>query len=56
MARSTIIRETPPGVPDPTPDETPHGCYAGWVFLSYEDEDGAERDEAVPCRRCGENL
>ena len=37
-------------------EETPHGCYAGWVFLGYEDEDGQEYHEAVPCRRCTESL
>ncbi len=52
MARNPIIRESTPTVP-PT-DETPHGCYAGWVFLGYEDEDGQEHHEAVPCRRCAE--
>ncbi len=56
MARSTIIRETPPGVPDPTPNETPHGCYSGWVFLGLEVEDeSGERGEVIErvrCRRC----
>jgi hypothetical protein len=56
MARNSIIRENPPGVPDPTPDETPHGCYRCWVFLGYEDEDGHEHHEAVPCRRCAEHV
>jgi hypothetical protein len=31
-------------------------CYGGYVYMGVE-EDGQERDEAVPCRRCnGENL
>ena len=51
---TNILPTTPEKVP--APDETPHGCYAGWVFLGYEDEDGQERDEAVPCRRCAESL
>jgi hypothetical protein len=55
MARNPIIRETPSKVPFPTED-TPHGCYAGWVFLGFEveDEDGehVEEIERVPCRKC----
>jgi hypothetical protein len=54
MARNPIIREHPPEVPIPTPEETPHACYDGWVFLGFEVEDGAhvELVERVPCRRC----
>jgi hypothetical protein len=37
-------------------DETPHACMGGWVFLGFEGEDGEEREEAVPCRRCAESL
>jgi hypothetical protein len=33
MARNPIIRESPPEVPTIT-EETPHGCYDGWVFGS----------------------
>jgi hypothetical protein len=55
MARNPIIRENPPRVPT-TPDETPHGCYEGWVYLGFkgEDESGeyVELVERVPCRRC----
>jgi hypothetical protein len=51
MARNPIIRENPPEVPTPT-EETPHACMGGWVFLGYEDEDGEEVIEAVPCKRC----
>jgi hypothetical protein len=55
MARNPIIRENPPRVPTTT-DETPRGCYGGWVFLGFEDEDEsgehAELVERVPCRRC----
>ncbi len=56
MARNPIIRESPLGVPDSTRDETPHGCYAGWVFLGFEGEDESgehvEVIERVPCRIC----
>ena len=43
--------------PEVLPDERPHGCYEGFVYISYmvEDElDGApvEEIERVPCRRC----
>jgi hypothetical protein len=31
--------------------ERPHACIEGWVYLGVE-EDGIERTEAVPCRRC----
>jgi hypothetical protein len=38
-------------------EETPHGCYDGWVYMGYEgvDEDGelVEIETVrVPCRRC----
>ena len=26
-------------------------CFVGWLTITIE-EDGAERDEAAPCRRC----
>ncbi len=39
-----------------TPEERPHGCYDGWVFLGFEGEDEngehVEEIERVPCRRC----
>jgi hypothetical protein len=38
MARNPIIREHSANVPV-SPEETPHGCYAGWVFLGFEGED-----------------
>jgi hypothetical protein len=48
------------GVPSrssyPLPDETPHACMGGWVFLGFEGEDEqgehVEVIERVPCRRC----
>jgi hypothetical protein len=50
----TII--LPKDRPEVLPDETPHGCYEGFVFIGYivEDESGepTEEIERVPCRRC----
>ena len=42
-------------------NETPHGCYGGWLYLGFEGEDEngehVEELERVPCRRChGEDL
>jgi hypothetical protein len=55
MARNPIIREHSANVPVSS-EETPHGCYAGWVFLGFEGEDEqgehVEVIERVPCRRC----
>ncbi len=47
-----IIRKSPAEVPSRPDQETPHGCLGGYVFLGFEAEDGEEREEAVPCRRC----
>ena len=37
-------------------EETPHGCFEGWIYLGFEevDESGelVEIIERVPCRRC----
>jgi hypothetical protein len=37
-------------------EETPHGCYEGWVYMGFEGEDEngdhVELVERVPCRRC----
>jgi hypothetical protein len=56
MALNQIIRENPPKVPAPSPEEAPHACYDGWVFLGFEGEDEngehVEVIERVPCRRC----
>jgi hypothetical protein len=56
MARNPIIRENPAHVPALTPEETPHGCYDGWVYMGFESEDEngehVEVVERVPCRRC----
>jgi hypothetical protein len=48
---TNILPTTPEKVATPT-EESPHACMGGWVFLGYEDEDGQEHYEAVPCRRC----
>jgi hypothetical protein len=58
---TTIIRTEPPEV---LPEEAPHGCYEGFVYIGHivqDDESGepAEVIERVPCRRCnaaGEDL
>ena len=53
---TNILRNTPEKVP--TPEETPHFCFDGWVFLGFEAEDESgehtetEVIERVPCRRC----
>jgi hypothetical protein len=50
---TNILRNTPEKV---APDETPHACMDGWVFLGFEVEDEhgehVEVIERVPCRRC----
>jgi hypothetical protein len=37
-------------------EETPHGCYEGWVYMGFEGEDEngehVELVERVPCRKC----
>ena len=56
MARNPIIRENLPDVLTPTEEETPHGCYEGWVYMGFEGEDldgeHVELVERMPCRRC----
>jgi hypothetical protein len=44
---------------DVPPDETPHGCYEGFVYICYMVENPEigrklEVIEPVPCRRCSE--
>ncbi len=50
---TNILRNAPEKV---APDETPHACWDGWVFLGFEGEDEngehVELVERVPCRRC----
>ena len=38
----------------PDRDGPPHACCCleGWVFVSYIDEDGQEREASYRCRRC----
>jgi hypothetical protein len=51
---TNILRNTPDKVA--APEETPHGCYEGWVYMGFEGEDESgehvEVIERVPCRRC----
>jgi hypothetical protein len=53
---TNILRSTPEKVASEPLEETPHGCYDGWVFLGFEAEDETgehiEVIERVPCRRC----
>jgi hypothetical protein len=53
---TNILRKDHPEGIAPTPDETPHACMGGWVFLGFEGEDEngehVEVIERVPCRRC----
>jgi len=30
----------------------PHACIEGWVFVSYIDEHGEEREASYACLRC----
>ena len=30
----------------------PHACTGGWVFITYEDEYGEEREASYRCRLC----
>ena len=32
--------------------ERPHACLEGWVFITYEDEYGEEREASYRGRRC----
>jgi hypothetical protein len=50
---TNIVRKDRPEV---LSEDTPHGCYEGWVYLGFEGEDEngepVEVIERVPCRRC----
>jgi hypothetical protein len=35
--------------------ERPHACLEGWVFISYVDEHGEEREASYRCRRCADS-
>jgi hypothetical protein len=58
MALNQTIRQSAKKVA--TPEETPHACYDGWVFLGFEgvNENGehVEVIEPVRCCRCAESL
>ena len=48
-----------PTSPDKVParEETPHGCYDGWVYLGLEREvDGENADEEIGRVACGRCL
>jgi hypothetical protein len=48
MARNPIIREHPANVSASISEESPHGCYDGWVYLGFEGEDvNGERVEQI---------
>jgi hypothetical protein len=32
--------------------DLPHACLEGWVFITYIDEYGEEREASYHCRRC----
>jgi hypothetical protein len=32
--------------------DRPHACLEGWVFITYEDEHGEEREASYRSRRC----
>jgi hypothetical protein len=36
-------------------DERPHACLGGWVFITFEDEHGEEREASYRCRRCADS-
>ena len=43
------------------PQDHPHVCIDGFVYIGYTDDEGEEQVEVLPCRRCaeeheGENL
>jgi hypothetical protein len=35
--------------------ERPHARLEGWVFISYVDEHGEEREASYRCRRCADS-
>ena len=37
-------------------EDRPCYCYGSGVVVLQLEEDGQERDEVVPCRRCSEGL
>jgi hypothetical protein len=45
-----------PSTEDHDQDERPHACLEGWVFISYEDEHGEEREASYRCRLCADNA
>jgi hypothetical protein len=51
---TNILRNTSENVP--IPEEIPHACYEGWIYMGFETEDEnsehVEVIERVHCRRC----
>jgi hypothetical protein len=35
--------------------DRPCACYGGWVFITYEDEHGEEREASYRCRCCADD-
>jgi len=35
--------------------ERPCACIEGWVFVSFIDEDGEEREVSYTCHRCADS-
>jgi hypothetical protein len=54
---TNIVRGSLPDVAE-TPDDQdrPCACLEGWVFITYEDEHGEEREASYRCRRCADEL
>jgi hypothetical protein len=54
-------RPAHPSTEEHDPQDHPHACLNGYVFLGYtavDEETGeeVERVEALPCRRCAEEA
>ena len=48
------IKDNAPA-PQPATEDRPCACYSGWVFITYEDEHGEEREASYRCRRCADS-
>jgi hypothetical protein len=52
---TNIVRDARPEVTERDEDQQrPCACLEGWVFITYEDEHGEEREASYRCRRCSE--
>jgi len=54
MATQKSSAPAHPSTTEEHQDERPYACLEGWVFITYEDEHGEEREASYPCRRCSE--